>query len=320
MSRKLVLPWRIWLLIALLLIALIPAQSAPPGPALIVSVGQGKLSSGQEASIWLRIDNSAEASAPEEGLLSGLHQEKNEALAVTAEIKSLDGRIKILSGPQIAGSIATGENRSVEFEALAKEETGTGVYPMEVTLAYSTISEIKTSGDPHLPDISFKRSTSSLDLPAEVQVVGGPKIYVEGSRGSLRPGEEASVELLLANRGDVIAKGLKASTYPQPPFNCSSEPASLGDLDPGSSTSFKATLESDINATPGDYALPYRITFLADGKTREVKSAALVTLEGGSWIRHLWLPTIAILALVLIAFLGSRALNGKKRKRKRWRR
>jgi len=320
MSRKLVLPWRIWLLIALLLIAVIPAQSAPPGPALIVSIGQGKLSTGQEASIWLRIDNSAEASAPEEGLLSGLHQEKNEALAVTAEIKSLEGRIKILSGPQVAGSIATGENRSVEFEALAKEETGTGVYPMEVTLTYSTISEIEASGDPNLPDISFKRSTSSLDLPVEVQVVEGPKIYVEGSRGSLRPGEEASIELLLANSGDEIAKGLKVSTYPQPPFNCSSETASLGDLDPGSSTSFKATLESDTNATPGDYALPYSITYLADGKTREVKSAALVTLEGESWIRHLWLPTIAVLALVLIAFLESLALNGKKRKSKRWRR
>ena len=320
MSRKLVLPWRRWLLIALLLIALIPAQSAPSGPALIVSVGPGKLSSGQEASIWLRIDNAAETSAPEEGLLSGLHQEKNEALAVTAELRSLDGRIKILSGPQVAGSIATGENRSVEFEALAKEETGTGVYPMEVTLTYSTLSEITTSGDARLPDVSFKRSTSSLDLPVEVQVVEGPKIYIEGTRGSLRPGEEATVELLLANRGDEIARGLKASTYPQPPFNCSSEPASLGDLDPGSSTSLKAALGSDAKAAPGDYALPYSITFLADGKTREVKSAALVTLEGESWIRHLWVPTIAVLALVLIAFLESLALNGKKMKSKRWRR
>jgi len=314
------LPWRRWLLIALLLIVVVPAYSAPFGPALIVSIGQGKLSSGQEASIWLRIDNTAEAHAPEDGLLSGLHQEKNEALAVTAELKSLEDRIKILSGPQVAGSIAPGENRSVEFEALAKEETSAGVYPMEVTLTYSTLSEIEALGDPHLPDISFKRSASSLDLPVEIQVIEGPKVYIEGSRGSIRPGEEASVELTLANRGDEIARGLRASIYPQPPFNCSAEPTSLGDLYPGSSTSFKVTLEPDINATPGDYALSCSITFLTEGKTRELKSATLVTIERKPWIRHLWLPAIAVLTLVLIAFLTSLGLKGNKRKSKRWRR
>ena len=59
---------------------------------------------------------------------------------------SSDDRIKILSGQQNAGLLAAGENATVQFMAQA-EGAALGIYPLQLRLNYSRLSQVTASGE-----------------------------------------------------------------------------------------------------------------------------------------------------------------------------
>ncbi len=76
------------------------------------------------------------------------------ARSITAELVSDDGRIQVLSGPQMAGSLGPKENTTVEFMALA-EGAEVGIYPARLRLNYSHLERVSTSSQDIAPDIIF---------------------------------------------------------------------------------------------------------------------------------------------------------------------
>ena len=101
-----------------------------------------------------------------------------------------------------------GENRSLEFIALA-EGAQAGIYPLELILSYSRLSQVLTSGDAEMPDVLFEYENSTQKIPLEAKAIMGPKIRLEEVRGEAYPGKVSEIEILFVNQGDAAANDLQ---------------------------------------------------------------------------------------------------------------
>ena len=205
----------------LLLLLLLPAgfsagadDSPAQSPHLQISSIYGDLEVSRPSSIFVVLQNNAMPSEEPDEL--GFNKEN--ASSIVAQLQSSDDRIKIFSGPQNAGLLAAGENATVQFMALA-EDVPLGIYPLQLRLNYSRLSQVTASGGERTPNFVFAYEKASIELPLQAKVVLGPKIELEELEGETLPGIESSRRLVLVNRGDEPALDFRCRPAPAPPFS-----------------------------------------------------------------------------------------------------
>jgi hypothetical protein len=233
--------------------------------------------------------------------------------AIVAELKTADDRIKVISGPQVVGSLAPGENRTAEF-VVRSEDANVGIYPMELSLRYSKLSNLTISGEENFPDIVFAYENVSQDFLIQDKVVQGPKIELEELKGNAFSGKESELEIYLVNKGDEAAIDLLLETYPQPPFLSTQGTNERMVIEPGGSLKTNLLVYTDENATPGYYALPCEITY-KDGNSRRQDLPLLVYVEKNEYSR--WLLSAAGLMLLVGGSLVLKRYLPKKKKQHR---
>jgi hypothetical protein len=289
------------------------ADKGDDGPHLEISSVFGHFEQDRPSILTILLHNNASALA--EG--TGFDAKKGDADRIVDFLQSGDDRIKVLSGPQGAGTLAPGENRSLEFTALA-EGAEVGIYLLQLCLNYSWLSQVTVSGDENLPDVVFGYEDASQEVPLQAKVVQGPKIQLEELKGEAFPGEESELQLLLTNRGDEPAIDLQLEAYPQMPFSSVETGKEPTRIDPDGSAVVKLKVLTEDNATPGNFALPCQIIY-RDGDKRKDDLAVLVSVQR-RWPLG-WLLSGAVLLLLLIGvFLGARKyLSGRKKARRRLR-
>jgi hypothetical protein len=307
-----------WLLIFLLFVFMgISIRGAEPvqsGSFLEVTSVSGALETDKQSILAIEIRNIAPV---EEEAALGL--QKGEAIGITAELRSSDDKIRVLSSPQVAGSILPGENRSLEFTALA-EGAQAGIYPLELILSYSRLSQVQTSGNPMMPDVLFEYENSTQKMPLEAKVIIGPKIRLEEVRGKAYPGEVSDLEIIFENQGDAAANDLRILARPQTPFENAKITGAEQRLEPKASTRVQLRVLADANSTPGNYALPFTIFYRdgglpRDGGSRSEEMAALVSIQRDSISE--WLIMLLAGALLLIGgYAVIREFTKGKKKRK----
>lgn len=314
-------------LFALVFVAVFAAEgscspSLDTGQSQLIASLSGGLEVGRDSSIFIDLRNNA-SSSPLKDLPSDLNVEENRALEVVAELHSEDEEIEVLSGPQNAGSLGPGENRSLEFIVRAKDDADIGIHPLELILSYNVLSEIEVTEDAGLPDIAFTYRTVSEDIPLEVKAAIGPRIEIEDVRGSVAPGEESMLEIVFVNRGDATAAMLEAQVVPQKPFSCKSCEIKINAINPGEKSSAKFSITAD-DAPEGEYALPLILRYAhargAEAEEAGVEEfAALVPVRGRLWNESTSLPVALLLFLLLALMVRLASGRNRKRRPKRWR-
>lgn len=271
------------------------------------------------------------------------------AMSITADLVSDDSRIRVLSMPQIAGSLSPGENTTVQFMALA-EGAEAGIYPARLRLNYSRLERISTSGDDNAPYIIFNYEQLSKEIPLPVKVVLGPKIEIKETKGAAIPGEWSVLEVVVANNGDETAYDLQLKARAIPPFILSGyeldevnetekdnknlpaelESSRIARLEAGSAASIDLVVFTDANATAGYSPLPCVISYLAvppggegdeilRGSERREDIALLVDVKGES-DQKMWLILPAGMAITLILAAGYyylRNISGRSGRKRR---
>lgn len=284
-------------------------------PRLQIESVHGNLDVSRPSSIFVVLQNNASLSEePDELLLLGQH--RADARSIVAELSSSDERIKILSGLQMAGLLAAGENVTVQFMAHA-DSVPMGIYPLQLRLNYSRLSQVTASGEESLPYFVFSYETVSMDLPLQAKVVLGPIIELEDLKGKVAPGKESSLELILVNRGDEPALELEMQARPSPAFLMVENGNEQPNIAPKESASLSLTVFADENLTSGYYALPGRVSYRdgQDGMRRSQDLTLMVFV--GEDASYSWLHLgVAGLALLLLAggFLGLKRLMSGRRK------
>lgn len=275
---------------------------------IIVSSASGTLEIGRPATISVVLKNNASVEQS-----TGIFGDKGTCIGVMAELHSHDDRIRVFSTPQAAGSLAPGENRSVEFMASTDQGMDAGVYPLELILNYSSISGVKTTGD--MPDILFNYKSVNEVQPLDVNARLGPKLTL-GDSGALAPGIEADITIPFINSGDEPISDLQVQLLPQDPFIAAEERVNLGSVDPGSSVSARFRISTANNTASGYYALPCNLSYKCGQQAYRDELAAIIEVKEGSFSSILALPAIVLL-LVAAAYFGRRTQKGRKRLRKR---
>jgi hypothetical protein len=279
------------------------SSSSQSGQIIAVSALSGGLEVGRASTISVDLRNNASfALAPFENLTATLGAREPEARGIVAELQSREEGVVVLSGPQNAGALGPGENRSVGFMVRAGDEAGIGIHPLDLKISYSLLSGIEATGEEDLPDVTFHYREMSHTIPLEVEATLGPRIELQEVRGMAVPEAESEIEMAFANRGDSRAERLEAQIVPQEPFGCIHCAAEIEALDPGEEAKAKFTvIVNNSNSHEGEYALPLCISYMHAGERRLEETAALVQVGDRSWMRAALMPT-ALLMLLLLAF------------------
>jgi hypothetical protein len=305
----------------LLLLLLLPvdfsagAEDSPAvGPHLQIPSIFGNLELGRPSSIFVVLQNNA--SPLQEPDNNGLN--KATARSIAAELYCSDDRIRIFSGPQMAGNLAAGENATVQFMALA-EGAALGIYPLQLRLNYSRLSQVTASGEESTPDFVFAYESVLIELPTQVEVVRGPKIELEELVGETLPGIESSLQLVLANQGDEPALDLQIQARPSPPFLMVENGNEQVSLAPGENGQLSLSVFTDEDATSGYYVLPCMISYRdeQDGERRSQELAVLVFVGESPFTSWLYLGLAGLMFLLLAGgLLGlKRFMSGRKKLR-----
>jgi hypothetical protein len=306
-----------WLLILLLFVLMgISVRGAEPvqsGSFLEVTSVSGALEMDKPSILAIEIRNIASV---EEVAALGL--QKGKAIGIAAELRSSDDRIRVLSSPQVAGSLSPGENRSLEFTALA-EGAQAGIYPLELILSYSRLSQVLTSGDAKMPDFLFEYENSTQKMPLEAKVIIGSKIRLEEVRGKAYPGKVSEMEILFVNQGDAAANDLRIHARPQTPFEKAEITSVEERLEPKASIRVQLRVLADANSTPGNYALPFTI-FYRDGGLpgeglRSEEMAPLISIQRDSIYGWLIMPLAGALLLIGGYVVIREFIKGKKKRK-----
>ena len=285
-------------------------DSAAEEPHLEASSIYGSLEIDRTSTISIALHNNA---TPHDEI--GLN--KTDASSITAELESSDDRIRVLSGTQMAGTLAPGENETVRF-MIRTESADVGIYPLLLRLNYSRLSEVTISGEDSAPDIVFSYQEVSQDIPLQVKVVRGPKIELKELKGEATRGREASLEVAIANNGDEPANELRVEASPRPPFLRAGNENIDVDLAPGDTHLVRLSIFTDENATPGYNPLPIRISYQDPEQTdRTSQDLALLVMVGKDAYSVTWLLLPAGLLLLAGGYYGQKRLRGKKRRPRR---
>jgi len=299
----------------LLMIALIVGQSGTPalaadGPKLVISSVSSNLEKGKPGTILIEFLNNASVQSKD----NELEAESSKAMGITAQLISRDERIKILSEPQVAGSLVPGQNRSLLFAAQPEKEAGTGIYPLELLVSYSNLTDIKISES---QDIVFVYENATKTMPIEASVALGPDIRIERVKGRANPGKESELEIIIVNTGDQLAKNVKVLLEAHDLFLNSTSYSEPGDLRPGNSASAKIRIQVPGDLAQGYYALPGQISYTVDGYRRTEDTAVLVEVSNRFWPDGFLMPTLAIMLLVAGFVIAAKIYPRSKRRLKR---
>lgn len=288
-------------------------------PDLDISSVYGRLDTNGPSTLYVLLHNNATAQATERQESQELDLDPAKARGITAELVSDDERVRVLSGPQMAGSLGPGENTTVEFMALA-EGAEVGIYPARLRLSYSRLERVSTSSEDIAPDIIFVYEDLSEQLPLPVKVVLGPKIMIPEIKGAARPGEATELEVVVANEGDEAAIDLRLEARANSPFlragdelvNESDEKQNYKDLEAGSEASFELMVLTEGNTTSGYAPLPCSISYrisppgedmdqIGKGSERREDIALLVMVEEDSHLEAWMLFFAGILIILILA-------------------
>jgi len=310
---------------------------AEGGPQIFVTSVTSSLETGKTGSVFVKIENRGEISGLVEkrtpqtedekmlALLEGeMEMEGSEAVGIQGKLSSRDGRLEVLSRPQLAGSLSGGEalERPMEFSVRAESSASAGVYPMLLEVSYERLEDVLVRGNPLYPETHFQRAEATETISIEVPVMTGPRLEVAEVKGSISPGRSSALELVMANGGDVPAREVRARLLVQPPFNSTGEEVELGDIEPGKRAASEYPLEVDRLADPGERALVWQVRYLPGelGEERSEELAALVEVKAPTGLRALFVvPIVAI--LITLIYLGGvrRGLRLPRiRRRRRW--
>jgi hypothetical protein len=303
--------------------------SAAGEPHLVASSVNGTLQIERPGAIRIEIKNDANASAigqMESGqqlpiwFQGAYGTNASDAIGIAAELQPKDSRIKMLSGPQLAGSLAGGYGRTLEFNALAEGMAEPGIYPMDLNVAYRRLSDVTTTGDPELPDIAFQYQNVSESIPVNINVVSGPRISIEDEAHSATPGKESAQNIVFSNRGDISASDIHIKVLNETPFRSGDGSAVIGTLEPGASDSMKIWIKTENGTASGVYALHFDVSYLDGRAFRNEELAALLTVRTPSEMNSMLFPVAGSLVLVLAAYFAVKTYQSRSRTKwkKKW--
>ncbi|WP_300607153.1 hypothetical protein [Methanohalophilus sp.] len=241
--------------------------------------------------------------------------QRTTAIGVVAVLTSLDPAIDVKSGPQEAGTLASGDETSspVKFNIEISENAHAGEYPMLLSLYYGYQKNIEVSGDDETDlgitnmDVGIWYDVGSQNITFPIYVKDAAEFEVVNVSSHLVAGEEGMLYVTYTNIGEEVAEDATVRISAADPFSTTDDQAYLGTLEPGDSAVAIFKLKVDDTAIAKPYAINSEVRYDdKDGRSRisdniKIRTEIVEPKSTGFPIRN----AFALIGAVVVIAAGS---------------
>lgn len=253
--------------------------------------------------------------------------QRTTAIGIVAVLTSLDPNVKVKSGPQEAGTLASGEQTEspLRFDIDISKNADAGEYPFVLNLYYGYQKNVQVNGD-NETDLGITNMEVGLWYDVGTQNTTIP-LYVEDEAefavtnvsGELTPNSEGMLYVTYTNVGELLAEDAIVRISAADPFSTTDDQAYLGELAPGEDAVAIFKLKVDELAVPKLYGINSEIKYEDTDGHDQISDSVKITTEvlpasssssgsaGYTWI------AVGIVLVAVVGFVVYRKRSGKKR-------
>ncbi|WP_407355938.1 COG1361 S-layer family protein [Methanolobus sp. WCC5] len=253
----------------------------------------------------------------------GYEAQKTTAIGIVGILTSDNPYVRVKSGPQEAGTLASGEQTSdpLKFNIEVSKNAPAGEYTLNLTMYYGYQENVQINGD-NETDLGITNMEVGLWYGVGHQVQNLKIIVKEEARfevvnvtGELFPGKDGLISVIYKNVGEAAVKDATVRISAADPFSTTDDQSFIGSLEPGETAEAVFKLKVDANGIAKTYAINSEIKYEdMDGhskisETVKIQTEVLPVSSSGT-------GTYAIIAVVLIvavvAVIGAKKYLGSK--------
>lgn len=248
------------------------------------------------------------------------------AIGIVATLVSQYPEIRIKSGPQEAGTLASGETLEspLQYNIEISEDAKPGLYPLGLGMLYGYQKNVQVDGE-NETDSGIKNLEVGLwyepmmqNAIIIIEVDSKADFDASDAIGTLHSGEENVISVTYRNTGDLPVKDAVVRISVIDPFSTSDDQAYLGDMASGESAIAKFKLKVDEGATVKAYSINSEIRYEdVDGNNviSDVVKFRVNTLPPipASEKMDKFKPIIGLFLIGIVAYVGLRLWKSKNR-------
>ncbi|WP_319508184.1 hypothetical protein [uncultured Methanolobus sp.] len=255
----------------------------------------------------------------------GYEAQRTTAIGIVAILVSEDPNIRVKSGPQEAGTLASGEQVEdpVMFNIEVSKNAPAGEYPLNLQLYYGYQENVQIDGD-NETDLGITNMEVGLwyavgQQMQNISIVVGEEADFEvvNVTGELEAGSEGLLRVVYKNTGEEAVKDATVRISSNDPFSTTDDQSFLGSIAPGETAEAVFKLKVDETAVPKVYAINSEIKYEdTDGHSQisdtiKIQTETLPAGSSGSGM-GMYIGILVVLVALGVVFVGAKKYMGKK--------
>jgi hypothetical protein len=184
-----------------------------------------------------------------------------DATGISASLTSEPGSpIEVKSISQQVGSVRSGQNSltPLKFDLKIDKKAKAGEYSLYLNLTYDyqkNVQIIKANATEQSYDANYWYGMIKQDQTLKVKVKKLADFEIVRTNGSLLPGREGIIDIMVRNNGEEEARNVKAIITPSDPISTTDDKVFLYNIEPGSSAAARFKIKADSKAINKTYAI-----------------------------------------------------------------
>ncbi|MDY0387598.1 MAG: hypothetical protein RBT65_10825 [Methanolobus sp.] len=254
----------------------------------------------------------------------GYEAQRTTAIGIVATLVSEDPYIRVKSGPQEAGTLASGEQvkNPARFNIEVSKNAPAGEYTLPLQLLYGYQENVQISGDDET-DLGITNMEVGLwyafgQQTQNISVIVKDKADFEvvNVTGELEAGSEGLLHVVYKNTGEEAVKDATVRISAADPFSTTDDQAFLGSIAPGETAEAVFKLKVDESAVSKNYAINSEIKYedtnghIRISDTVKIQTETLPAGSSGSAITK-YIGIVVVLLIFVAVLIGVKKYMGK---------
>lgn len=241
----------------------------------------------------------------------GLEKEATTAKAITLTLDANSAPLTLKTQTTAAGVLEEGQGSlPIPFTVEVDDSAKPGTYSLTLTATYTYLRDavVEAESDGSL-SYYFDYATRTQTLTLNVDITC-KSTFDADSESTVPLGGDATVNVIITNTGDEVAKGAVARLVARYPLSADDDEAFLGDLRPGETAVARFKVSAGGDAIQKDYPVSLRVDYEEDGARQVVTDLRTYVRVGPPEPTN---PALIAVPLAFFALVGVAAAMKKRR-------
>ncbi|WP_094227944.1 COG1361 S-layer family protein [Methanolobus psychrotolerans] len=254
----------------------------------------------------------------------GYEAQKTTAIGIVGVLTSDTPYVRVKSGPQEAGTLASGEQTSdpLKFNIEISKNAPAGEYPLNLTMYYGYQENVQINGDNETDlgitnmEVGLWYGVGQQIETVKVVVKDEAKFEVVNVTGKLIPGKNGLIYVVYKNVGEANVKDATVRISAGDPFSTTDDQSFIGSLAPGEMAEAVFKIKVDDAGVAKTYAINSEIKYEDKDGHSKISDTLKITTEvqpaTSSGFGTGVYAGIVVLIIAVVVVVGARKFLGKK--------